>query len=151
MAESTILPQGRPQRVKKSERELTCRFAAQFKGTLLPEYRVGGQTSHDGARWIDGIIVLGFEPHRHWNIFGGIDTIKPGRISLDNRDIIMVETKTGRLGRYLLGQVLFGRDLILDEFTPKTLRAVALCGEDDPILRRLAARYDIEVVIAPGS
>src|SRR6202041_944841 len=69
------------------------------------------------------------------------------RISLDGHDLIVVQTKSYRLGMYLMGQALFSRVLIEDRFTPKSIRTVALCAADDAVLRPIAERFGIEVVV----
>jgi hypothetical protein len=48
---------------------------------------------------------------------------------------------------YLLGQALFSRLLIEDRFAPRSVRTVALCAADDAVLRPLAVRFGIEVVV----
>ena len=68
-------------------------------------------------------------------------------VRLDGQDLIVVQAKASRLGMYLLGQALFSRLLIEDRFAPKSVRTVALCGFDDAVLRPLAVRFDIEVVV----
>jgi hypothetical protein len=50
---------------------------------------------------------------------------------------------------YLMGQALFSRDL-MRPFLPRSIRTVALCNQDDSVLRPLAEAHGIEVVIDPG-
>jgi hypothetical protein len=65
-------------------------------------------------------------------------------------DIIVVQAKANRLGMYLVGQALFSREL-MKPFRPASIRTVALCAEDDSVLRPLAEEYGIEVVVdEPG-
>jgi hypothetical protein len=68
-------------------------------------------------------------------------------LGLDRRDIVIVQTKASRLGMYLLGQALFSRELIKDRFAPRSIRTVALCAIDDAILRPIAERFGVEVVV----
>ena len=52
-----------------------------------------------------------------------------------------------RLGMYLLGQAFFSRELIDNRLKPKSVRTVALCALDDAVLRPIAERYGVEVVV----
>jgi hypothetical protein len=58
-----------------------------------------------------------------------------------------VQTKALRLGMYLLGQAFFSRELIKDRFAPRSVRTIALCAIDDAILRPIAERFGVEVVV----
>jgi hypothetical protein len=108
------------------------------RGTLLEEYCVVRPREGVSPRWIDGIIIL-----------DGNYRIAPreehGSLGLSRHDLIVVQTKTGRLGMYLLGQALFSRELIREHFSPRSVRTVALCGRDDDVLRPIAAYFGIEV------
>ena len=64
---------------------------------------------------------------------------------IEGVDIIVVQPKVGRLGMHLLGQALFSRELMRN-FAPESLRTVAICEQDDEVLRRMAERYGIEIV-----
>ena len=93
-----------------------------------------------GARWADVLIVLGTEPR----------LAKPSEIdTLDGEDVIVIQTKATRLGMYLMGQALFSRFLVEERFRARSVRSVALCRADDEVLRPLAERTGIEVVIDP--
>jgi hypothetical protein len=48
---------------------------------------------------------------------------------------------------YLLGQAFFSPELINHRFSPRSVRTVALCGADDAVLRPIAERFRIEVVV----
>jgi hypothetical protein len=48
---------------------------------------------------------------------------------------------------YLLGQAFFSRELIDNRLKPKSVRTVALCALDDAVLRPIAERYGVEVVV----
>lgn len=90
-----------------------------------------------GQRLADGVIILGAER--------ALGTSR--EVKLADQDVIVVQTKTGRLGMYLLGQALFSRELVAERFSPRSVRCVALCQRDDAVLRPLAERYGIEVVV----
>ena len=70
--------------------------------------------------------------------------------TLDDQDVVIVQTKRGRLGMSLMGQVLFSRDLILRTSKPRSLRSVALCRATDDLLQPLLEQHHgCEVVIYP--
>jgi hypothetical protein len=48
---------------------------------------------------------------------------------------------------YLMGQALFSRLLIERQHALRTIRTIALCAVDDTVLRPLAERFGIEVVV----
>ena len=87
---------------------------------------------------MDGVIVLG-GPSRI------LDRSEHSMVDLRGKDIVVVQTKAGRLGMYLLGQALFSREL-MRAFAPRTVMSVAVCQRDDATLRPLAEKYGIEVV-----
>jgi hypothetical protein len=93
-----------------------------------------------GRRRIDAVIIEGGD-HR---IASRAESVS---LSLDGHDIVIVQTKALRLGMYLLGQAFFSRELIKDRFAPRSVRTVALCAIDDAVLRPIAERFNIEVVV----
>jgi hypothetical protein len=48
---------------------------------------------------------------------------------------------------YLFGQAVFSRELVVERFAPRSVRSVALCAADDAVLRPIAERFGIEVVV----
>jgi len=66
---------------------------------------------------------------------------------IEGLNVIVVQTKRGRLSLPLLGQALFSRLLVKQYCKTKHARTVALCGRDDEVLHPLAKRYKIEVVV----
>jgi hypothetical protein len=71
-------------------------------------------------------------------------------VDLEGKNIIVVQTKVGRLGMYLLGQALFSARL-MERFRPVSIRSVAICTKGDAVLEPLAKEYGIEVVIYPAA
>lgn len=81
------------------------------------------------------------------------------------RSVIVVHAKAGgnkkgkyqpyRLGMYLMGQVLFGAELVKQAFELRLIRSVALCEKDDSILNPMLkdigkkVRVNMEVVVVP--
>ena len=65
---------------------------------------------------------------------------------------ILIQTKASRLGMYLMGQTLFSADLLRRRFATAAIESVALCLQDDDILRPLLeAHVGCRVVVAPAS
>jgi hypothetical protein len=124
--------------MSKLETPMTHRYWERVCGTLLEEYLVVPRSRGVGRRVVDAIIIVGGD-HRIAS--------RAENVSLDGHDLIVVQTKASRLGMYLLGQALFSRLLIEDRFAPRSVRTVALCAADDAVLRPLAVRFGIEVVV----
>ena len=123
-----------------NETPLTHRYWKRKGGTLLEEYCVVRSRPGVSPRWVDGIIILGGE-HR-------IGSKKEHEsLDLNGQDLIVVQTKTGRLGMYLLGQALFSRELVREHCRPRSVRTVALCGRDDDVLHPIAEYFGIEVTV----
>jgi hypothetical protein len=124
--------------MSKLETPMTRRYWKRVGGTLLMEYLIVPRGPGVGQRLIDAVIILD----------GDNRIAHPGeRVSLDGRDLIIVQTKAYRLGMYLMGQALFSRVLIENRFTARSVRTVALCAIDDAVLRPIAERWSIEVVV----
>ena len=124
--------------MSKHETPLTLRYWNSVGGTLMLEFRAVKESKCRGRRLLDGVIVLG-ESKRV------LTRAEHDSQIIEGKDIIAVQTKTGRLGMYLLGQALFSRDL-MRAFGPRSVRTVAICERDDEVLRPLAERYGIEIV-----
>ncbi len=103
----------------------------------MEEFRAVQGSPDQGHRDLDGVIILGGPKLI-------LDRAEHAK-DLEEKDIIVVQTKTGRLGMYLLGQALFSREL-MRAFNPRTVMSVAVCEWDDAALRPLAEKYGIEVV-----
>lgn len=73
------------------------------------------------------------------------------------RSVIVVHAKAGgnkkgkyqpyRLGMYLMGQALFGAELVKRKLKPRSVRSVALCDIDDGILRPILEDIGEKVVV----
>jgi hypothetical protein len=124
------------------ETPMLLRYWARVGGTLAEEFPAVRRSAAASQRLLDGVIVLDGEHCR----------VPPNELEVAGRNIVVVQVKRGRLGMYLMGQALFSREL-MKQFTPSSIRTVALCGKDDSVLRPLAEQYDIEVEIdqAPPS
>jgi hypothetical protein len=122
----------------KIETPMTRRYWKRVGGTLLEEFLVVPRTQGVGRRLIDAVIVL--DGDNRISAKGEI-------VSISGHDLVVVQTKAYRLGMYLLGQALFSRELIEKFFAPRSVRTVALCAVDDAVLRPIAERFGIEVVV----
>ena len=124
--------------MSKLETPLTHRYWNSVGGTLMEEFRAVRGSPTQGQRLLDGVIVLG-GPKRI------LDRAEHAEQDLRGKDIIVVQTKVGRVGMYLLGQALFSREL-MRAFGPRTVMSVAVCEQDDATLRPLAEKYGVEIV-----
>ena len=118
---------------------MTRWYWKQVGGTLIEEFRAVKRTKTCGQRLIDGVIL----PNGPHEIADRRD------VELEGRDIIVVQTKRGRLGMYLMGQALFSREL-MERFDPRSIRSVALCEAHDSVLSPLLEKHGIEIVLYPG-
>ena len=116
---------------------MTRRYWQRVGGTLVEEFLMVPRRPNVGRRLADGLIILDGEHRR----------LTSAEVTLDGKDVIVVQTKANRLGMYLLGQALFSRELISEFFNPRSIRTVALCQVDDAVLRPIAERHGIEVVV----
>lgn len=127
--------------MSKIETPMTRWYWQTMGGLLIEEFTMVKPTPTNAPRYLDGLIVLG-EP----------TAIADTRIfDITDRDVIAIQTKARRLNMHLMGQCLFSRDLV-SAMSPRTVRSIALCAEDDTVLRPLLeAHQDCEVVIAARS
>ena len=123
--------------LNNKETPLLHRFWKEAGGTLVEEFYAVKRSRTNSERRIDGVIIK-----------GGENVIMPqSEVSIKNKDVIAVEVKTGRLGRYLMGQTLFAKYL-LESFSPRSIESVAICQRDDDILRPFLESFDgVKVVI----
>lgn len=109
----------------------------QVGGTLIEEFPAVRRTETCGQRLLDAVILPNGETRiAHWR-----------EVTLEGKDVIVVQAKAHRLGMYLMGQALFSAQLI-ERFKPASIRSVALCKRDDSVLRPLLEQYPgMQVVI----
>lgn len=115
---------------------MTRAFWATVGGTLVEEFPLVQRSATAASRRVDGLVL----PDGDRRIADWRD------VSVKGRDVVVVQTKANRLGMYLLGQALFSAELV-KPLEPRSVRSVALCAVDDSVLRPLAERYGIEVVV----
>ena len=125
--------------MSKKETPMTRWYWRQVGGTLCEEFQAVPRTPTSAQRFLDAVILPKGEHKRaHWQ-----------DISLEGQDVIVVQAKAQRLGMYLMGQTLFSAQLVRLS-KPKSVRSVALCTDDDEVLRPLLEKYKgMEVVVVP--
>jgi len=128
--------------MSKHESWRTRKYWEATGGFLIEEF-LAIRPSKDklsGKRLIDGVIVLGEKK--------GIQV--GSTYSLEGKDIIVVQTKSNRLGMYLMGQAFFSKQ-IMQRFKPASIRTVAICGKADKEMELLCKENEIEVVVIKDS
>lgn len=123
-------------KMSKHETWRTREYWERVGGLLIEEFLVVKGSNEQGKRRLDGVIVLGKEK--------AVQT--GGTYDLEGEDVILIQTKRGRLGMYLLGQAYFSKFLV-EIFKPKSIKSVAICGKGDVIMEQLAKEHDVEVVV----
>ena len=125
--------------MSKHETPMTRRYWQEVGGTLIEEFVAVEGTAMCGRRVLDGVIIKD----------GTFQVAHQTEVSLKGKDIIVVQTKASRLGMYLMGQAFFSAQL-LQRFQPRSVVSVALCSEDDAVLRPLFEQYpNMHVVVCP--
>ncbi len=120
---------------------MTLWYWEQVGGMLIEEFMAVPKAKGQARRLLDGVIVLG-EPKQRMPV--------SSRVSLEGKDVIVIQTKNSRLGMYLMGQTLFSTQLIQQFFKPRSVQAVALCSKSDAVLQpMLEANADCKVVVCP--
>ena len=124
--------------MSKHETWRTRQYWNRVGGTLIEEFIAVKGSKQQGKRPLDAVIILGEKKEIH-----------PGNYTdIKDKDVIVVQTKRGRLGMYLLGQAFFSRELLLSH-GPNSVKSVAVCGRGDDVMQKLADKFEIEVVIIP--
>jgi hypothetical protein len=103
--------------MSKHETPMTRWYWQQVGGTLIEEFvAVKGNVTF-GRRVLDGIIIRD----------GACRIACQSEVSLEGKDIIVIQTKASRLGMYLIGQAFFSAQLI-QRYRPRSVVSVALYG-----------------------
>ena len=113
------------------ETPLLERYWEKVGGVLIKEFPVVRRSATCGPRYIDGIIIR-------------CDKRRPAtadQVTLRGKHVTVVQVKRGRLRMTLMGQAFFSMALLLHRFRPASVKAVALCEQDDLVLRRLFQRH----------
>lgn len=127
--------------MNKLETPLIRWYWDQVGGTLVEEYVIVKAGEGHGQRSVDAIIVLGEEKVR---------MPAGAKYELAGKNIIVIQAERSPLEMSLCGRVLFSREVIKKELSPRTIRSVALCTKTDLLLQGLLESYDgCEVVVCP--
>lgn len=121
--------------MSKHETWKTRKYWEQIGGLLIEEFVAVPSTKSQGRRLIDGLIVLNETKAIHNSNF----------FNIEGKDVIVIQTKSGRLGMYLLGQAYFSKFLI-ERHKPRSIKCVAICGNTDTVMEELAKKHDVEIV-----
>lgn len=126
--------------MSKNETPMTRWYWKQVGGTLIEEFVAVNRGADRGKRVLDAIIL----PSEEFCI------AQQDEVSIEGKDVVVVQTKAGRLGMHLLGQALFSAQLV-QCFHPRSVLSVALCGKDDAVLRPLFEQHPgMKVVVCPS-
>jgi hypothetical protein len=127
-------------RVSKHETPMTEGFwQVAARGAFIPEYPLVQRASDRSSRWADAVI-LPDEPHGRARI--------SDYPSLAGHRVIVVQTKIGRMGMYLMGQALFSARLALAAGAVR-VHSVLLCHETDAALLPLLKPFpEVEVWVS---
>jgi hypothetical protein len=117
--------------MSKHETPMIRWYWHQTGGTLIEEFPAVRKSDSCGPRLIDGVIIKDGEKR----------IAHHSEVTLEGKDIIIIQAKAGRLGMYLMGQTLFSRSL-MEIFRPRSVVSIALCGKDDSVLRPLLEKYE---------
>jgi hypothetical protein len=116
--------------MSKLETPMTQWYWRQVGGTLIEEFCAVSRSETCATRLLDAVIVKG----------GPFVRARQPEVSLEGKDIIVVQTKAKRLGMYLMGQAFFSAQL-MQRFKPRSVESVALVLRDDAVLRPLLEQY----------
>ena len=107
-------------------------------GLLIEEFVAVDGKKEQGRRPIDGIIVLGEKKAVH----------SGNKFDLKGKDVIVIQTKKGRIGMNLLGQAYFSKFLI-KKHSPRSIKTVAICGRNDKVMAEFAGEHEVEIIVYP--
>ena len=124
--------------MSKHETWRTRKYWGNVGGLLIEEFVAINGTQNQGRRLIDGVIVL----NEKNSIYSG------NNYNLEGKDVIVIQTKSSRIGMNLLGQAYFSR-LLIQMHNPKSVKSVAICSRNDAIMERLAKKHNVEIVVIP--
>ena len=116
----------------------TRKYWKTIGGLLIEEYVAVDGNKEQGRRPIDGIIVLGEKKAIH----------SGNKFDLKGKDVIVIQTKKGRIGMNLLGQAYFSKFLI-KKHSPRSIKTVAICGRNDKVMAEFAEKHEVEIIVYP--
>lgn len=123
--------------MSKHETPLTLRYWESVGGTLIEEFLLVPPTEAQGARLADAVIL----PDGPKKRLSG----KKKKVDLTGKDVIVVQTKRGRLsgraGMTLLGQAFFSAELLKVFHHPLSVHSVAVCRRGDAALEEILKQF----------
>ncbi|HAS43550.1 MAG TPA: hypothetical protein DCS93_23930 [Microscillaceae bacterium] len=122
--------------MSKHETWRTRLYWEQVGGLLIEEFIVVKGNKNQGKRALDGLIVLNEEKAIH----------NGNTYDIKGKDVIVIQTKAHRIGMYLLGQAYFSK-LLIEKLQPRSVKSVAICGNNDAIMAKLAEAHGVEIVV----
>ena len=122
---------------KYLERAMTeCFWQTECNGAFVQEYPLTKKGIDRARRCADAVILPNEEHHR---------ATSAKFPSLADRNVVVVQTKTQRLGMYLMGQALFSARLV-QALGARSVRSILLCAENDAAMFPLLAPFpELEV------
>ncbi len=134
-----------------NEDEILLEYWKQVGGVIVAEVVVGGRgpgqvwPKGSNQRRIDAIRINGttekYSPSIYRYGLIGSDQL---RGLINGREVDVIEIKMG-LGRYVIGQVIIGADLVELEFNPRSVNQIILCDSADPLMKFMCLRRNIQV------
>ena len=126
--------------MSKHETWRTRQYWDSVGGLLIEEFRAVKESKNPSQenRYMDAVIVLN-EPKKIYN---------ENTYELTDKDVIVVQTKRGRIGMYLLGQAYFSK-ILIQMHNPRSVKSIAICGKNDAVMAELAAEHDVEILVIP--
>jgi hypothetical protein len=127
--------------MSKHETPMIVEYWKRVGGVLIEEFQLVKRDASSGPRRADAVILLGQECKR----------LPKGQraVSIEGKDVIVVQAKAQRLGMYLMGQGVFSAELI-KRFKPNTVQSVILCTDGDATLMPMLAAFpnvSVEVMV----
>ncbi len=124
------------------ETPMTRWYWEQVRGTLIEDFVAVQRTADAGQRIIDALIL-------HDGKHRIVRTKDFDRSLIAGMDITLVQAKAKRLSPSQMGQALFAIGL-MEPYEPRSVTSVALCAEDDAVLRPLLEAHEgVMVVVCP--
>ena len=122
--------------MSKKETWRTRKYWSKVGGLLIEEYLAVNASKNSGKRTLDGVIVLNEKP-----------AISKGNFyDIEDKDVVVIQTKSSRIGMNLLGQAYFSK-LLIQKFNPRSIKSIAICKKYDNVIGELAKKHGIEVVV----
>lgn len=139
------------------EERLLFKYWQEVGGLIFAEVKVGGRgpggiwPPGSKPRWIDAVRILPANHRSHPRDIVTFSKAETGEFedAISEAAVEVIEVKSG-LGRYVIGQVIIGADLLKMEYEPSSIDQVIVCQVGDPLLEMVCDNRGIKVWIAGG-